>query len=88
MKSKEKKKVDNKRKKSKQNDDIMHLDVLEMLKSGSKISQNILTGSKDKRKIKEKEKEKSGEKEIKKKKITKELEIEKEEPKPKKNHPK
>ena len=84
MKSKEKKKVDNKRKKSKQNDDIMHLDVLEMLKSGSKTSQNILTGSKDKRKIKEKEKEKSGEKEIKKKKITKELEIEKEEPKPKK----
>ncbi len=84
MKSKEKKKVDNKRKKSKQNDDIMHLDVLEMLKSGSKISQNILTGSKDKRKIKEKEKEKSGELEIKKKKITKELEIEKEEPKPKK----
>ncbi len=84
MKSIEKKKGDNKRKKSKQKDDSMHLDVLEMLKSGSKRSQNILTESKEKRKSKDKEKEKSGQKEIKKKKITKELEIEKEEPKPKK----
>ncbi len=39
----------------------MHLDVLEMWKSGSKTPENILTGSKDKRKSKEKEKEKSGE---------------------------
>ena len=42
----------------------MHLDVLEMLKSGSKRSQNILTESKEKRKLKDKEKEKSGQKEI------------------------
>ena len=84
MKSLEKKKSENKKKKSKEKNDIMHLDVLEMLKSGSKKTQNILTESKEKRKSKEKSKEKSGEQEIKKKKITKEEEIEKDEPKPKK----
>jgi hypothetical protein len=41
MKSLEKKKSENKKKKSKEKNDIMHLDVLEMLKSGSKKTQNI-----------------------------------------------
>ena len=75
------KKRESKIKKDEKKKEISHLDVLEMLKSGSKKNPKKSFDSKEKKKEKESEKDKGGHKEIKKKKISS---LEKEEIKPKK----
>ena len=75
------KKRESKIKKDEKKKEISHLDVLEMLKSGSKKNPKKSLDSKEKKKEKESEKDKGGHKEIKKKKISS---LEKEEIKPKK----